>query len=146
MKNIVLVTHGEFATGILSSLNLIYGEVNNLATVTITATESMEEIQQMISNSISSFKNNFPTVIITDITNGSTSQAALNIMKTHSNIYLLSGLNLGLLLEIILADFSTDYSENSKIIQEVITNSRETINFLNEIEENINISKDSSEL
>ena len=30
MKNIVLVTHGEFATGIVTSLELVYGKSENL--------------------------------------------------------------------------------------------------------------------
>lgn len=48
MKNIILVTHGELAIGILSSLKLIYGEVENIGTVIITASENMGEIKERI--------------------------------------------------------------------------------------------------
>ena len=88
MKNIVLVTHGEFATGIVTSLELVYGKSENLETVTIHSSETLKEIIKNIQDKITGFNNNLPTVIITDIAGGSTTQAALEILS--SNICLAS--------------------------------------------------------
>lgn len=146
MKNIILVTHGELATGILSSLKLIYGEVENIGTVTITASENMGEVKETIYKKIKEFNNDFPTIIITDITNGSTTQVGLSIMNERKNTYLISGLNLGLLLEVILGDFTQNENKNKELLREIIEDAKETISFLNDEIEEIVISKDSDEL
>jgi mannose/fructose/sorbose-specific phosphotransferase system IIA component len=146
MKNIILVTHGELAIGILSSLKLIYGEVENIGTVTITASENMGEIKETIYKKIKEFNNDFPTIIITDITNGSTTQVGLSIMNERKNTYLISGVNLGLLLEVILGDFTHDENKNKELLREIVENAKETISFLNDEIEEIVISKDSDEL
>lgn len=136
MKNIVLVTHGEFATGIVTSLELVYGKSENLETVTIHSSETLKEIIKNIQDKIIGFNNNLPTVIITDIAGGSTTQAALEILSSNENIYLLTGLSLGLLLEVVLADMTDSDEENKEILREIIENTRQTINFVNDLSEN----------
>ena len=152
MKNIVLVTHGSFAEGILTSLKLVYGNTENTASVpitasvTITASESIQEILSMIRKRIDEFKNDDPVVIITDIAGGSTTQAALEALSYKDNIYLLTGLSLGLLLEVVLADFTDSKAENIEILNEIIENSRQTINLITDLEENIDSVRDNCEL
>lgn len=136
MKNIVLVTHGEFATGIVTSLELVYGKSENLETVTIHSSETLKEIIKNIQDKITGFNNNLPTVIITDISGGSTTQAALEILSSNENTYLLTGLSLGLLLEVVLADMTDSDEENKEILREIIENTRQTINFVNDLSEN----------
>ncbi|MBS5038302.1 MAG: hypothetical protein KHZ27_07750 [Fusobacterium sp.] len=136
MKNIVLVTHGEFATGIVTSLELVYGKSENLETVTIHSSETLKEIIKNIQDKITGFNNNLPTVIITDIAGGSTTQAALEILSSNENTYLLTGLSLGLLLEVVLADMTDSDEENKEILREIIENTRQTINFVNDLSEN----------
>ena len=136
MKNIVLVTHGEFATGIVTSLELVYGKSENLETVTIHSSETLKEIIKNIQDKITGFNDNLPTVIITDIAGGSTTQAALEILSSNENIYLLTGLSLGLLLEVVLADMTDSDEENKEILREIIENTRQTINFVNDLSEN----------
>ena len=146
MKNIVLVTHGSFAEGILTSLKLVYGNTENTASVTITASESIQEILSMIRKRIDEFKNDDPVVIITDIAGGSTTQAALEALSYKDNISLLTGLSLGLLLEVVLADFTDSKAENIEILNEIIENSRQTINLITDLEENIDSVRDNCEL
>ena len=136
MKNIVLVTHGEFATGIVTSLELVYGKSENLETITIHSSETLKEIIKNIQDKITGFNNNLPTVIITDIAGGSTTQAALEILSSNENTYLLTGLSLGLLLEVVLADMTDSDEENKEILREIIENTRQTINFVNDLSEN----------
>lgn len=48
MKNMVLVTHADFARGILTSLDLVLGQVGRVDYVSITAKETIPEIASMI--------------------------------------------------------------------------------------------------
>lgn len=147
MKNIILVTHGEFATGIITSLELVYGKTENLETVIIHSSETLKEIIENIKEKIIGFKNNLPIVIITDIAGGSSTQAALEILSFNkNNTYLITGLSLGLLLEIVLADMSDNDKKNKEVIREIIENTRQTINFVNDIVEDEIIESDNGEL
>lgn len=85
-------------------------------------------------------------MIITDIAGGSTTQAALEALSYKENIYLLTGLSLGLLLEVVLADFTDSKAENIEILNEIIENSRQTINLITDLEENIDSVSDNCEL
>ena len=100
----------------------------------------------MIRKRIDEFKNDDPVVIITDIAGGSTTQAALEALSYKDNIYLLTGLSLGLLLEVVLADFTDSKAENIEILNEIIENSRQTINLITDLEENIDSVRDNCEL
>lgn len=146
MKNIILVTHGEFATGIVISLELVYGKPENLETVIIHSSETLKEIIKNIQDKITGFNNSLPTVIITDIAGGSTTQAALEILSSNENIYLLTGLSLGLLLEVVLADMTNSNEENKEILREIIENTRQTINFVNNLSESEMEESDDGEL
>lgn len=108
MKNIILVTHGDFAKGILSSLQLVMGDVPGVDYVSITAQETIAEIVAMIREKKASYGNGRPTVIITDIAGGSTTRAALEAAAAEPGIYVLTGLNLGLLLEVALMEPGED--------------------------------------
>lgn len=77
MKNIILLTHGEFSKGIAQSCQFILGEVENLAALSITLDETVEETRGMILDAMQAFGNDAPTLLITDIPGGSTTQAAI---------------------------------------------------------------------
>lgn len=132
MKNIVLLTHGDFAKGIVTSLHLVLGEVENLDWISITARETIPEIVQMIEEKIQGFCNEEPTVILTDIAGGSTTQAAMQLLVDERKIYLIAGLNLGLLLEVALLPMNGADQENKILLRQAVENSRQVICFVND--------------
>lgn len=77
MKNIVLLTHGEFSKGIAQSCRFILGEVQNLKALSITMDENIAQTKQKLNDAIASFENDWPTILITDLPGGSTTQAAI---------------------------------------------------------------------
>lgn len=127
MKNIILLTHGDFSKGIAQSSRFIVGEVKLMTSLSITLNESIEETREMIEMAWKSFDNNLPTVIVTDLPGGSTTQAAIKTLPEHNDFYLVSGLNLGLLLELIMLPMTDDRVENLKQIKQVIESARTTI-------------------
>lgn len=133
MKNLVLVTHADFAKGILTSLNLVLGQVQNVDYVSITAKETISDIASAIEEKIRAFGNEEPTVIITDIAGGSTTQAAMRLLENRRRIYLVTGLNLGLLLEIALLPLGGDPDSDMAALRSAIENSRNTMNLVNDL-------------
>ena len=93
MKNIILLTHGEFSKGIAQSCRFILGDVPNLTALSITLDESVAQTKAMIENAWKAFDNSAPTILITDIPGGSTTQSAIGILTEHPDFYLVSGLS-----------------------------------------------------
>ena len=71
MKNIVLLTHGEFSKGIAQSCRFILGEVQNLKALSITMDENIAQTKQKLNDAIASFENDWPTILITEYHTGS---------------------------------------------------------------------------
>lgn len=132
MKNMMLVTHGDFAKGILNSLNLVLGQVENVDYVSITAKETISELAFMLEQKMDGFGNSSPGVILTDIAGGSTTQAAMKLLDGGRRIYLITGLNLGLLLEIALLPLGEDEETDKVLLRTAIDHSRASMNLVND--------------
>ena len=135
MKNMVLVTHADFAKGILTSLNLVLGQVEHVDYVSITAKETIPEIASMIEEKITGFGSNGPTVVLTDIAGGSTTQAAMKLLGDGRKVYLVTGLNLGLLLEIALLPLGEGEDADKGMLRMAIENSRASMYLVNDLVE-----------
>jgi len=103
-NNIVIVAHAEFSQGILSSLELVAGPGRAVRCVSVSTTEGIPAIAGQIEESIDSLPSANATIVLTDIPGGSTTQAALLLLARRKDFYLLSGLNLPLLLQLALLD------------------------------------------
>ena len=101
-NNLVLVTHADFAKGILTSLELILGNPCPTSVVSVTATETIPTVAGMIAGAIDAMDPANPTVVLTDIPGGSTTQGAILVSAERPDAYYVAGLNLGLLLEVAL--------------------------------------------
>lgn len=133
MKNIVILTHGNFSKGIAQSLQFILGDVKHLKTMSIKLEDSMESTINELKLIIESFKNELPTILITDIPGGSTTQAAIKIINDYDNLYVVTGLNLGLLMGLAMLEMTKSKEENCKMIKDIIEQSKETITLINDV-------------
>ncbi len=141
MKNIILITHGKFADGILDSLKIIMGELDsiNIDKINITNSETITQISKLLEEKIISLDNNHPTVILTDIAGGSSTQIAIKCLQNHDKLlYLITGLNLALLLEIVTLELNENDNENKEKLRNAINFSRTTINLVNDMLEKEN--------
>ncbi|MDK2965201.1 MAG: mannose system component [Lacrimispora sp.] len=133
MKRIILVTHGDFAKGILTSVKLVMGETDYIDFVSISAKETIPEITGMIEAKMRYDSEEAITIIISDIAGGSTTRAAMELLSPGENIYLVTGLNLGLLLEIAMLPMSGEKSSDRQLLKSAIENSRNTIALVNDL-------------
>lgn len=134
MKNIILLTHGDFSKGIAQSSRYILGEVENLVPIGITLNETIDTIKEMIDTALHGLPIGYPTVIITDLPGGSTTQAALSYIAGRKNFFLISGLNLGLLLDVATLDLSDNYEANLKLLRESTEESKQNIKLINDFD------------
>ena len=127
MNHVVLLTHGEFSKGIAQSCEFILGNVPDLKALSITMETSMEQ-------AVESFGNQ-KVIVVTDMAAGSTTQAALRIIPEYENVYLLTGLNLGLLIGLLMTDLTDQKEENIKLLKSIAAQAKDTILFLNDMDE-----------
>lgn len=97
-KKIIVASHGQMASGILSSLKIIYGESDQ-----VEALDCYVEKDFDLSQKIAALMNkyaNYELIVITDIFGGSVNNEFLTYLK-RKNFYLVAGLNLPLLIELV---------------------------------------------
>ena len=128
MRKFLIATHGSFAAGIKSSLEMIIGSTENVYIIQAytesnkTITDELDEIMQKVSE-------NDELIIFTDLAGGSiTNQVLQTALK--KNVYIIAGVNLPLLLDVVLSDPEVPVSE---VIEAGISNARDQIVFVNEI-------------
>ena len=134
MNHVVLLTHGEFSKGIAQSCEFILGNVPDLKALSITMETSMEQAADMLREAVELFGNQ-KVIVVTDMAAGSTTQAALRIIPEYENVYLLTGLNLGLLIGLLMTDLTDQKEENIKLLKGIAAQAKDTILFLNDMDE-----------
>lgn len=128
MKKILVATHGNYAQGVISSLSIIAGQVNNITY--INAYTESKNINEAIETYFEKVNEDDQVIILTDIFGGSVNQAAMNYLKKE-NVFLITGFNLALLLELSMLDSEEIISENK--LREIVENSKAQIIYVNDV-------------
>ena len=117
MKRILLITHGDLCHGLTSAMNIINGISDGIDTISLTEKETIEE-----------YAEGDIIIILTDIVIGTTTRCVFPLLD-QKNIYLVSGVNLPMLLTFYLTDLGSDVYLS---IQTMVEESKQTILFVNE--------------
>lgn len=127
MKKILIITHGKFAEGIVSTVEIITGKQDNL--YFINAYVDDQSIEKKMDNF---FKENINSddqlIIFTDLFGGSVNQTAIRYLS-EQNLNIIAGFNLPLLLEVLMLDESQLTPEK---LREVTNSAKEQIIYVND--------------
>ena len=107
MIGIVVVSHGILSEHLVSAASLILGEAKSVKAVTFLARESLEDLRRKTKEATEEFATE-GCLILTDIMGGSATNVSIEIMKSHENVYVVTGVNLPMLLEAINSRENTD--------------------------------------
>lgn len=130
MKHVVLLTHGHLAEGFVSAVEVISGTTENqLITIAMEAQDSIETIKNQIDSVLRPIPKEDSIILLTDIPVGSTTQCVIPFLATYNNLYLLTGLNLGLLLEVIL---NPNEDNLAQTLRQAVNQSQQTLLFIND--------------
>ena len=128
MRKFLIATHGAFAQGIKSSLDIITGETENLFLIGAYLDQQISVEDELIPV-LKGLAEDDELIIFTDLLGGSVN----NIMIREAlrpNVHLVSGFNLPLLIEVILADSDTPIEE---VIANAIMNAKEQMAYVNKL-------------
>ena len=109
MVGIVIATHGEFATGILQSGTMIFGEQENVRAVTLMPSEGPADVKLKMEKAIASFDNQDEVLFLVDLWGGTPFNQANSLVENHKEKWaIVAGLNLAMLIETFASRFSMD--------------------------------------
>ncbi len=133
MRKFLITGHGTFSSGIKSSLDLIIGQTEHLYVI-----DAYVDGNTSIENGIHSLFKNMESddeiIVFTDLMGGSITNQVLRY-GLRENVHVVSGMNLPLLIEILLADSETPVEE---VIENAIVNAREQVTYVNKIITKVN--------
>lgn len=114
---IILASHGLLAEGMYDAVKLILGEQKGVDIISgYTTDESIDsQIEKMLCKS-----NGEEVLVITDIFGGSINNAFIKVLKDYPNMYVVTGMNLGLVIEIMTKKDQID----KNLIREIIESSK----------------------
>ncbi len=128
---ILIATHGKFAEGIQDSLRMITGIQDNIEIVCAYSQQDID-YRDLIKSKVS--EHDYSTLnllVITDLVGGSVNNEFMKYINDYP-FYLVAGLNLGLLLELVMR--KDDLNED--LIRSCCRNSQNFIVFCNDCLEN----------
>ncbi|GCF94963.1 hypothetical protein NRIC_28540 [Enterococcus florum] len=103
MSNIVLISHGDFCVGLLSSLKMIAGDTFGIKAVPLVPGESPESYREKLAGVLAEMDTAQGYVILSDISGGTPFQSAAYLAKDFQ-IGLISGMNMPMLLTLALGN------------------------------------------
>lgn len=119
MLAFVVVSHGDFARGVVESSYMIFGAQEKVQTVTFKLDEEPEELNQKLTAAVANFDETDQVLFLVDLWGGSPFNAASRIVAEHTDrMGLITGLNLPMLIEA--------YTVRDKPIKDVIAHLEET--------------------
>ncbi|WP_017212687.1 PTS sugar transporter subunit IIA [Clostridium beijerinckii] len=106
MLGIVIATHGTLSNGIKDAAEVIMGNTENIITVNLNAGDDVEKLGNKINNAILEVNQGDGVVVLVDLVSASPynqSVLATNQLypELRDKVYIISGVNLPMLLEII---------------------------------------------
>ncbi len=119
MKKLLIATHGKLADGYRSSLSILTGMQDSVEYIDAYVDES--DYTPKLQTFIDSVGPDDTGVIFTDIYGGSVFQKVALMLEGRQNIFHVTGINLGLVIELLL----TDEAITPTYLEEVISAARE---------------------
>ncbi len=99
MVGIILVGHGNFATGLSSAARLVFGELEKFQAIDFTEDVTPDQLAERIEVKIKEYSIDDGVLILSDIAGGTPFKTSSLISLKYDNVKVLAGINLPLLLE-----------------------------------------------
>lgn len=98
---VVLVGHGGFPAGVLDAVEMILGEQDHVAVVSLPPDGSTELIAEQVRAAVDRLGGQDGTLVLADLMGGSPANAVGLLVLRDPNVHLVSGLNLAMALEVL---------------------------------------------
>lgn len=125
MVGIVIASHGGFATGILQSSQMIFGEQPDVAAVTLQPEQGPDDIRRQMEDAIAGFESQEEVLFLADLWGGTPFNQANNLVSTHEKWAIVAGMNLPMLLQAF--DARTTEETAHEVARQIIEEAKEGV-------------------
>ena len=115
---IVLASHSNLAQGMKDTAEFIMGKQENLSAITAYVDEKVDFSAQL--TALISEMTEEPIIFISDLLGGSVNRVITETIAGKENQFLIAGMNLPLVLEIVSMSFSAEPAKIKEQLQQVI--------------------------
>ena len=113
MVGIILASHGSFADGIFQSGQMIFGEQENVAHVTLMPSEGPDDFRAKMEEAVASFENQDEVLFLVDLWGGTPFNQANNLVEQHKDKWaIVAGMNLPMVIEAYASRFSMEKAQD----------------------------------
>ena len=120
MRHYVIASHGGFSKGIYESIKIIIGEQAGVDIITAFI-DGKNDIEVLVNGTLEKIPSSDEIIVCTDVFGGSVNTKFMKQLKTRKNLYLITGMNLPLLMQLFLSA-----EENTERMILDIVNSEDT--------------------
>lgn len=129
-RKYLIATHGTFAAGVKSSLEMIIGSTAHIFIIQAYVDEHIA-IEDEIKTVLEQVSDEDELIIFSDILGGSVTNQLLQ-QALKPNVHIISGFNLPLLIDVILGDANSPIDE---VINNAIVNAKEQMVYVSKLME-----------
>jgi len=122
MIKIIIAAHGNIAEHLLNALRNLTGKIENIQAINFQTHQPLDDLINSLNTEVSE-KPDENVFILTDFLGGSPCNCACRILP-RKNVWIISGVNLPMLLELIT---KRDKIPPAQLCSEIIKSSRESI-------------------
>jgi len=127
-RKFLIATHGTFAAGVKSSLDIIIGAMEHIFLIEAYVDETVS-VETQINEVMTQVSDADELIVFTDILGGSITNQILQ-HALRPNVFVVSGFNLPLLIEVLMADAETPAEE---VITVALENAKEQMTYVNKL-------------
>ena len=117
MIGMILVTHGRLAEEFIAATEHVVGPQSNVRAVCIGPDDDMEQRRQDILDAVDAVDDGNGVILLTDMFGGTPSNLAISVLD-KSNVEVIAGVNLPMLIKLADARISDSLAEASEKAQE----------------------------
>lgn len=125
MIGLIVTGHGNFATGLESSLRVIAGNIEGIRFIDFEINDSVEYLETRLSRAIEEFGDEI--LVLSDLQGGSPYKTAVTLASTSDKkIEVVAGVNLPMLIEVAMAKGFMDSID--QLTENALVSGRDNIN------------------
>lgn len=129
MRQFIIASHAHFAAGINESVSLLSGERDNVRTLSMYVDDN-NDLAAAAAKMLDETPEGDDLVVCTDLFGGSVNNEFTAIVQRRPNTYLVTNMNLPLLIQLLFAEEGRDTAE---VIREICAADDTRVKFVNDL-------------
>ena len=114
---IVVVTHVDYGSALLRAAEFILGPLSDCTSIQVDASNPVEETVNRLNEAVDRLDSGRGVLVLTDMFGGTPTNLSLSLLKNHTAIEVLTGVNLPMLLR-VFGNRNLPLSELAKLAEQ----------------------------